>query len=64
MWWAFNSIKESPWAAASFPEARDSTGPPHRSPVDPSYSPLSRVANIMYSWSRSFDSFSRSSFPL
>jgi putative transposase len=23
MWWAYNSMKESPWAAAAFREARD-----------------------------------------
>jgi transposase len=26
MWWAFNSMKESPWAAAAFREARDHRG--------------------------------------
>lgn len=26
MWWAFNSMKESPWAAAAFREARDQRG--------------------------------------
>lgn len=26
MWWAFNSIKHSPWAAAAFREARDQRG--------------------------------------
>ncbi len=26
MWWAFNSIKVSPWAAAAFREARDLRG--------------------------------------
>lgn len=26
MWWAFNSMKESPWAAAAFREARDRRG--------------------------------------
>ena len=26
MWWAYNSMKESPWAAAAFREARDQRG--------------------------------------
>lgn len=26
MWWAFNSLKESPWAAAAFRQARDERG--------------------------------------
>ncbi|MFL6179643.1 MAG: IS110 family transposase, partial [Actinomycetes bacterium] len=26
MWWTFNSMKESPWAAAAFREARDQRG--------------------------------------
>jgi transposase len=26
MWWAYNSLKESPWAAAAFREARDQRG--------------------------------------
>ncbi len=28
-WWAFNSIKESPWVAAAFREARDQRGQRH-----------------------------------
>lgn len=30
MWWAYNSIKESPWAAAAFREARDQRGQQYR----------------------------------
>jgi hypothetical protein len=26
MWWAFNSLKTSPWAAAAFRQARDERG--------------------------------------
>jgi transposase len=26
MWWAYNSMKDSPWAAAAFREARDQRG--------------------------------------
>ena len=26
MWWAYNSMKESPWAAAAFRQARDQRG--------------------------------------
>ena len=33
MWWAFNSMKESPWAAAAFRQARDQHGQRyHRAP--------------------------------
>jgi hypothetical protein len=34
MWWAFNSMKESPWAAAAFRQARDQRGQHyHRRPA-------------------------------
>jgi transposase len=29
MWWAFNSLKTSPWAAAAFRQARDQRGQPY-----------------------------------
>jgi len=33
MWWAFNSLKTSPWAAAAFRQARDQRGQHyHRAP--------------------------------
>ena len=36
MWWAFNSLKTSPWAASAFRQARDQRGQRyHRAPPRP-----------------------------
>jgi hypothetical protein len=33
MWWAFNSVKTSPWAAAVFRQARDQRGQRYHRPL-------------------------------